>query len=420
MIIKSAVGQLVVDWWVARPAAPHAPKTNPQMLKAITLPPKIPMHIHKVLSAPRLECVIRCRTQALIRRTSDLMGKVVIVGAGIIGLYTALLISERGMGPDVTVVAKDMPGDLSIDYTSPIAGAHFSVLFGAGDPRMTRFCRLSYQMLKKLFKKFANHLEEAGLGRLPQIQFFDKPKTPEEIKSFEYAENFETITDKDELALRSSKYGIRYDTFNFYSPKFLLFLKKYLLSQGVTFVRATLKNVTDAPGAASVRTPSVVFNCTGVLAPQLNDVTDPKRNYPVRGHVLAVRAPWIHTNYGFRDEGHPPTYVIPRLHSNGRVILGGYYDAGDSTAGTSYEQTQSILARTTRKMPELLKHGPLEVLDERAGLRPGRDGGPRIEREYINGLPVIHNYGAGGTGFQCGLAMAQDAIDLYLDNKSKL
>jgi hypothetical protein len=32
----------------------------------------------------------------------------------------------------------------------------------------------------------------------------------------------------------------------------------------------------------------------------------------------------------------------------------------------------------------------------------GREGGARIAPETINGRLVIHNYGAGGTGFQAG------------------
>lgn len=31
-----------------------------------------------------------------------------------------------------------------------------------------------------------------------------------------------------------------------------------------------------------------------------------------------------------------------------------------------------------------------------------REGGARIEAERIDGKLVIHNYGAGGTGFQAG------------------
>jgi hypothetical protein len=30
----------------------------------------------------------------------------------------------------------------------------------------------------------------------------------------------------------------------------------------------------------------------------------------------------------------------------------------------------------------------------------GREGGARVEAEIIGGKLVIHNYGAGGTGFQ--------------------
>jgi hypothetical protein len=39
--------------------------------------------------------------------------------AGIIGLNVALELSKRGYGRHVTVIAKDLPGDIHIDYTSP-------------------------------------------------------------------------------------------------------------------------------------------------------------------------------------------------------------------------------------------------------------------------------------------------------------
>ena len=44
--------------------------------------------------------------------------------AGVIGLTSAVLLSRK---PEysVTVIAKHMPGDLDIEYTSPWAGAHY-------------------------------------------------------------------------------------------------------------------------------------------------------------------------------------------------------------------------------------------------------------------------------------------------------
>lgn len=40
-----------------------------------------------------------------------------VVGAGIFGLATALLLSERGFA--VTIVARDLPGDSTLDWASP-------------------------------------------------------------------------------------------------------------------------------------------------------------------------------------------------------------------------------------------------------------------------------------------------------------
>lgn len=48
------------------------------------------------------------------------------------------------------------------------------------------------------------------------------------------------------------------------------------------------------------------------------------------------------------------------------------------------------------------------------GLRPSREGGARVERSEIvvDGKPrvVVHNYGAGGTGYQAGFGMALDSV----------
>lgn len=50
-----------------------------------------------------------------------------------------------------------------------------------------------------------------------------------------------------------------------------------------------------------------------------------------------------------------------------------------------------------------------------AGLRPSREGGARVEREEISiaggeKRVVVHNYGAGGTGYQAGYGMAVEAV----------
>lgn len=82
--------------------------------------------------------------------------------------------------------------------------------------------------------------------------------------------------------------------------------------------------------------------------------------------------------------------------------------------GSTYSfETESILSRTRDLNPEMRQQEP-EVMAAFAGLRPSRTGGARVEREevIVDGQPkvLVHNYGAGGTGFQAGYGMALEAV----------
>lgn len=62
------------------------------------------------------------------------LGRVTVVGAGVVGLTTALLLQQRGY--DVTIVADHFPGDKGIGYTSPVAGARWKTLAPNSDLRL--------------------------------------------------------------------------------------------------------------------------------------------------------------------------------------------------------------------------------------------------------------------------------------------
>lgn len=85
-----------------------------------------------------------------------------------------------------------------------------------------------------------------------------------------------------------------------------------------------------------------------------------------------------------------------------------------SDFSTYGDETKSILRRT-EDLSATLKENEPEVLAAFVGLRPSRIGGARIERCNINikgqEKTVVHNYGAGGTGFQAGWGMSLDAIN---------
>jgi D-amino-acid oxidase len=68
--------------------------------------------------------------------------------AGVAGLTTALLLSKDA-ATSVTVVAKHMPGDLSIEYASPWAGANFLPVSIAGS-EAERWDRDTWPELERL------------------------------------------------------------------------------------------------------------------------------------------------------------------------------------------------------------------------------------------------------------------------------
>lgn len=86
-----------------------------------------------------------------------------------------------------------------------------------------------------------------------------------------------------------------------------------------------------------------------------------------------------------------------------------------SDGATYQSETDSILARTKALSVEIQNQEP-EVIAAFAGQRPSREGGARVEKEEINvdgeKRVIVHNYGAGGTGFQAGFGMALDSVSL--------
>ncbi|EAT83813.1 hypothetical protein HBI56_062570 [Parastagonospora nodorum] len=344
------------------------------------------------------------------------MGKsIVIVGAGVIGLDVALLLAERGYGSHITVVAEHLPGDTSINYTSPWAGANFSAISG-GDANALRWDKLGYGHMMKLAEE---HGVEACISKTPSFEYWDEMPARAKIESMaEYLKDFK-ILPKSEIP-EGCQFGVTFTTITVNAPRYIQYLHRVLKEQhGVQFVREKLPSIESAFCDPSTK---VVFNCTGNGARTLQGVQDEKC-YNTRGQILLTRAPHIAKNV-MRHGKDYETYIIPRPQSNGNIILGGFMQKGVSTGDTFSSESESIVKRTTTLLPELLTGG-MEVLAPFAGLRPSREGGARVERTDIEldacrtGV-LVHNYGAGGTGFQAGLGMAQDAITAAEDVLSGL
>ncbi|CAI7650846.1 unnamed protein product [Penicillium palitans] len=349
---------------------------------------------------------------------------VVIIGAGIIGLNVALVLAEQGYASQTTIIAEHLPGDTSINYTSPWAGANFSAL-SASDKNALRWDQLGY---KHLLKLAAQDGVKAFVRETPSTEYWDE--MPSRTKLDSMASYLKDIADIDKPQYREIPQqdlpegvacGVKFTTVTLNAPMHIRYLLQRLRQQyGVRVIRKKVSGVTS--GFLSKDT-KVVFNCTGNASRTLKGVEDPKC-YPTRGQILLAKAAHINQNV-MRHGKDYETYIIPRPHSKGNVILGGYMQKGVGLPDTLGDETESILSRTTAMLPEL-ESPDTEILAAFAGLRPSREGGARVESEVVQvdysgrkGL-VVHNYGAGGTGFQAGYGMAVDAVGCALGELEKL
>ncbi|KAL7622726.1 D-aspartate oxidase [Parahypoxylon ruwenzoriense] len=329
--------------------------------------------------------------------------------AGIIGLDVALVLAEKGYGQWITIIAEYLPGDTAVSYTSPWAGCNFSAISGT-DANALRWDRLGYSHLSKLASDTPN---EAFVSWTPSTEFWDENIPLEKIKDMEgYLKDFRILS-KTELPERV-EFGISFSTLTVNAPRHMQYIYRKLKDPyNVRFIRQKIPSIQAAFASPATK---IVFNCTGNAAKTLPGVEDPKC-YPTRGQIVLARAPHVRSNVMRHGEDYE-TYIIPRPGSNGNVILGGYMQEGNSDGATYSYEAESILERTKALCSEL-RQADLEILANFTGLRPSRKGGARVEKEdlLVTGekRTLVHNYGAGGTGFQAGYGMAVDAVEMVTD-----
>lgn len=85
----------------------------------------------------------------------------VILGAGVLGLTTALELRARHPSSSIHIIAKHVPGDRSIEYTSPSAGANWSSVATDNGPQES-WDEITYHK----FEVLADHMPESGVRRM--------------------------------------------------------------------------------------------------------------------------------------------------------------------------------------------------------------------------------------------------------------
>ncbi|MGW0605942.1 NAD(P)/FAD-dependent oxidoreductase [Streptomyces sp. NPDC002640] len=174
--------------------------------------------------------------------------------------------------------------------------------------------------------------------------------------------------------------------------------ERFLAAGGVVEQRAVTsldEAVAEAP---------VVVNATGLGAREL--VPDASV-HPVRGQLVVVENPGVDTWLtSVADDSAGSTYFLPQP---GRLLLGGTAEVGAWSTEPDPAVAEAIVARCAAVRPEI---AGARVLEHRVGLRPARPA-VRLEREERpGGRALVHNYGHGGAGVTVAWGCACEAAAL--------
>ena len=238
--------------------------------------------------------------------------EVAVVGCGVVGLSTALVL--LGRGARVTIYTRDLP----LDTTSSMAAANFYPSYVA-DPsaetpafldRIERACRISHRM-------FLERLPQARYGIRWRRQFFLTDEWNEEIEAG--SEIYRRLRD---LYPDAQEYGPSRHPFSTRHA----FVEDNLFIEPPLYLMALLEDVRQAGGRIEMRTlsgpedlhalpESVVMHCTGLGARDL--AGDPEVRGLTGQHVFLEPQPEVEYAASLNGRGTP--YVFPR--SDG-ILLG--------------------------------------------------------------------------------------------------
>ena len=297
------------------------------------------------------------------------MSRVIVVGAGVVGLSCAVRLLEAGHRVDV--VARDLPRET----TSSVAAAIWYPYRALPQDLVTAWAARAYEV-------FAGLADDEGTGvrMVPGTEVLAAP-APDPW--------WAAAVPGLERAAAPSGYA---DAWSFAAPVvempvYLTWLAGRVDALGGTITRL---NLSALPTGGDV-----VVNCTGLGARLLGADSSV---LPVAGQVVYVEQLGLE-RWWLDSAG--PTYVVPRSRD---IVVGGTDDEGEWSRTPSAETARWILERASVLVPEL---AGARVLRHKVGLRPARPV-VRLERDG----DVVHCYGHGGAGVTLSWGCADDVVTL--------
>jgi D-amino-acid oxidase len=315
--------------------------------------------------------------------------EVVVVGAGVVGLTTAIALAEVGV--PTRVVAAEPPTQV----TSVAAGAIWGPVTCGPDDRCYEWSRTGLEVLSALAQE-----PGAGVHPLHGLEVMPTETAPPEWMDLL---SDVRILDPGELPLLAeggrAVSGWTYTAPAVNMPVYLEYLLNRYAGLGGTVGYAAV------PSLAAVDAGTVV-NCTGIGARAL--VGDDSL-VPIRGQVVVAENPGIEEFY-IAPGDRVDDYVYAFPHGD-VIVLGGTAHHGAFDLAPRPEISARILRDAAAVSPRLRG---ARVITERVGLRPYRPE-VRLEAETLpDGRTLWHNYGHGGAGVTLSWGCAREITSAVL------
>ena len=319
---------------------------------------------------------------------------VAVVGAGVASLPLAVMLTEHKYKPRVTLIAEEFSPNITSDAAGGIIRLN-DRRASANDPRTDRWFAETYQYFTKLFgSPMAGKL---GLSLVSSYTIFDETRKDPLMKDIVLGFRHVGAAEKKVLNIPQDKNAWSYLTFSMSCTPFLSWQMEQFKNNGGIVIKRKLNNLQEVDGDYSV-----IVNCTGLGSKEL--VKD-QEMFPVRGQVAVLRAPWV-KHIVTAEVGEKYTYIIPRGED---VIVGGTTQVDNWSTDISPSDRRDIITRCSQYIPSLAH---AEIIDEWAGLRPGRKQ-VRLEIEALSSSTmIVHNYGHAGKGLALSIGCAQDSLSL--------
>lgn len=311
--------------------------------------------------------------------------RVLVVGGGVSGLSCAVVLLEAGVDVEVVTAAAPM------GTVSAIAGAMLGPIIPTGGP-----ADAWEPPSDRRFRELATD-ETTGV-RLIRGRLLSAPDVGPGMPPWASAVPGYRACEPTELP-DGYPGGFWVELPFAEMPRYLPWLVARVDALGGT-VRQEI--VLDLAAAGRAHGADLVVNASGLGAATL---ARDEGMSPIWGQHVLLDAPYVDTF--LYEGGGSGDGVAITPHRRG-VQIGSVRRPGRSDLAPDVELARAMVRRAARVDPRL---ADAPVLGVEAGLRPGRER-VRLEREEIDGVPVVHDYGHAGSGVFWSWGCARAVADL--------